>query len=605
VSGIAPVDEGLNSATDGERIALGHAHHHGMRLLSVNVGLPRDVEWRGQTVTTAIFKSPVVGRRRVRHLNVDGDGQADLVGHGGEHRAVYVYDRSAYEHWNEVLGRDDLAPGHFGENFTVEGMPDDQVCVGDRYRIGDALLEVTQPRVTCFKVGLRLDEPRMPALLYAHGRPGFYMRVIEEGTVGSGDQIERVAVGPEEMSVREVSALLYLPGHAPAGLRRALAIPALPDGWRGSFAALLEQHEKGAAGNHGLVRPSAAPAWQGLRALRVAAAAHESESVRSLVLEPVDGAPLPGFLPGQFLALKLEPPDAPAALRSYSLAGPPDERGYRIAVKREPGGLGSAFVHDRVAVGDELEAGAPRGDFTLDVDETGPLVLLSAGIGVTPLLAMLGSLARAASDRAVWWVHGARSGAEHSFGAEARDLLARLPAGRSLIRYSRPRPEDRRGVDFDEVGRIDLDALLDLGVPREADFFLCGPSGFLRELTAALLGWGVEPERLHREVFGPQLRDDAPEPHPPPGPPGHGHEVAFSRSALTIAWDDRYGSLLELAEACDVPADWSCRTGVCHRCESGLVSGTVTYEPEPLDDPAPGQVLLCCARPLGPVTIDL
>jgi ferredoxin-NADP reductase/MOSC domain-containing protein YiiM len=577
-----------------------------MRLISVNVGLPRDVEWRGRTVRTAIFKSPVDGRRRVRRLNVDGDGQADLVGHGGEHRAVYVYDRSAYEHWSEVLGRDDLVPGHFGENFTVEGMPDEEVCVGDRYRIGDAVFEVTQPRVTCFKVGLRLEEPRMPALLYSHGRPGFYLRVLEEGEVGAGDEIERIADGPEAMSVRAVSALLYLPGHTPAGLRRALAIPALSEGWRGSFTALLEQHEKGESGNHGLARPSTPPAWPGLRSFRVAATRRESTSVRSLVLEPMDGEALPAFLPGQFLALKLKPPEAPAALlRSYSLAAPADERGYRIGVKRENGGVGSAFLHDRVGEGDVLEVGAPRGDFTLDVDGAGPVVLLSAGVGVTPVLAMLGALARTGSERAVWWAHGARNGAGHAFASEASELLSRLPAARSHVRYSRPQPADRIGVDYDAAGRIDLDALLALGVPREAAFYLCGPSAFLRELTSALLAWGVEPARVHREVFGPEPREDAPDPHPPPGPPGKGPEVAFSRSALTIAWDDRYGSLLELAEACDVPADWSCRTGVCHRCESGLVDGAVDYGPEPLDDPAPGQVLLCCSRPRGPVTIDV
>src|SRR5918992_755367 len=236
-----------------------------MRLLSLNVGFPQEVTWRGRAVRTAIFKSPVVGRRRVRRLNVDGDGQADLVGHGGEHRAVYVYDRSAYEHWSEFLGRDDLVPGNFGENFTVEGMPDDEVCVGDRYRIGGAVFEVTQPRVTCFQGGLRLEEPRMPALLYSHGRPGFYLRVLEEGEVGAGDEIERVAVGPEAMTVREVSALLYLPRHTPAGLRRALAIPALTEGWRGSFEALLVQDAKGTAGNQGLAKPSTPPAWPGMR----------------------------------------------------------------------------------------------------------------------------------------------------------------------------------------------------------------------------------------------------------------------------------------------------------------------------------------------------
>ena len=577
-----------------------------MRLLSVNVGLPREVPWRGRTVRTAIYKSPVDDRRLVRRENVDGDGQADLVGHGGEHRAVYVYDRSAYDHWSEVLGRDDLLPGGFGENFTVEGMPDDEVCVGDRYRIGDATFEVTQPRVTCYKVGLRLDEPRMPALLYSHGRPGFYLRVIEEGEVGAGDEIERVAVGPEAMTVREVSALLYLPGHTPAGLRRALAIPALSAGWRGSFQALLEQHATGAAGNQGLAPASTPPAWPGLREFRVAAASSETASVRSLVLEPVDGHELPGFPPGQFVALKLDAPGAgPGLLRTYSLAAPADGSAYHIAVKREPNGRASAYLHDRVAVGDVVQVGAPRGTFTLDTDGRGQVAFLSAGIGVTPVLAMLGALARAGSQRPVWWVHGARNGAEHAFAAEAEVLLSKLPAGRSHVRYSRPRPEDRRGLDFDDAGRIDLDVLVELGVPRDADFYLCGPAAFLRDLTAALLSWGVEPPRIHREVFGPERRDDAPDPHPPTGPPGQGPEVAFSRSGLTIPWDDRYGSLLELAEACDVPADWSCRTGVCHRCESGLIDGAVSYDPQPLDEPAPGQVLLCCSRPRVPVTVDL
>ena len=576
-----------------------------MRLLSVNVGLPREVQWRGRVVTTAIHKSPVTGRRQVRRMNVDGDGQADLVGHGGEHRAVYVYDRSAHEYWSRFLARDDLGPGSFGENFTVEGMPDDEVCIGDRYRIGGALFEVTQPRVTCFKLGMRLGEARMPALLYEHGRPGFYLRVLEEGRVGAGDRVERVVVGAGAMSVREVSALLYLPGHTAAGLRRALAIPALPDGWRGSFEALLAQHETGGGGNHGLARPSTPPAWPGLRPFRVVAAASESATVRSLELEPVDAEPLPPFRPGQFLALKLEIPDARPALRSYSLAAPPAPDRYRIAVKREARGVASAFLHDRVVIGDVIQIGAPRGDFTLDIHGDGPVVLVSAGVGVTPVLAMLGALARARSERPVWWIHGARSGIEHAFAAEARELLSWLPAGRSHVRYSSPRPEDTPGLDYDQPGRIDLETLAAAAVPSAADVYLCGPSALLRELTAGLLSSGFDPARLHREVFGPEPRDGAPAPHPPTGPAGDGPAVAFSRSGLTVAWDGRYVSLLELAEACDVPADWSCRTGVCHRCESGLVDGAVDYEPAPLDDPAPGQVLLCCARPRGAVTVDL
>src|SRR5215207_6798568 len=377
-----------------------------MRLLSVNVGQPREVKWRGRKVLTSIWKHPVPDRRWVSGLNVDGDAQADLVAHGGEHRAVYVYDICSYRHWEHELGRDDFVLGQFGENFTVDGLPDDEVCVGDCYRIGTALFEVTQPRVTCHKLGVRMEEPRMPALLYTHGRPGFYMRVLEEGEVGAGDAIDRIATGPEAMTVRDVSGLLYLPGHTPGGLRRALAIPALPQGWRGSFEALLEQHEQGASGNRGLARPSIPPAWPGLRRFRVATSNPESRSVRSFALEPVDGEPLPGFIPGQFLTLKLrQPAESATLLRSYSLAAPADEWHYRIAVKREAGGAGSGWLHDRVAVGDVLEVGAPRGDFTLDVDETGPVVLVSAGIGVTPVLAMLGALAQARSGRTVWWIH--------------------------------------------------------------------------------------------------------------------------------------------------------------------------------------------------------
>src|SRR6266571_6137060 len=183
------------------------------RLLSVNVGLPRDISWRGETVRTAIWKEPVQGRRMVRRLNIDGDGQGDLAGHGGEQRAVFVYQVESYRYWEQQLGRADFGYGQFGENFTVEGLADDQVCIGDRYRIGGAVFEVTQPRVTCYRVGIRLDDPRMPALLVSHHRPGFYFRVLAEGAVRAGDEIVKGASGPEGMTVAEIDTLLYLPGH--------------------------------------------------------------------------------------------------------------------------------------------------------------------------------------------------------------------------------------------------------------------------------------------------------------------------------------------------------------------------------------------------------
>ena len=228
------------------------------RLLSVNVGLPQDVSWHGRTVHTAVWKQPVQGPQMVRRLNIDGDGQGDLAGHGGEHRAVFVYQIESYQYWQQQLGRDDFSYGQFGENFTVTGLADDQVRIGDRYQIGEALFEVTQPRVTCYRVGIRMDDPQIPALLVSHHRPGFYFRVLREGAVRADDEIVQVASGPEAMTVAEVDALLYLPGHSPGRVAQALAIPALPDGWKASFRALLDQPESpgGATGNAGLTAAS-------------------------------------------------------------------------------------------------------------------------------------------------------------------------------------------------------------------------------------------------------------------------------------------------------------------------------------------------------------
>ena len=326
------------------------------RLLSLNVGLPRDVAWQGRTVHTAIWKEPVQGRRMARRLNIDGDGQGDLAGHGGEHRAVFVYQIESYRYWQNQLGRTDFTHGQFGENFTVEGLPDDEVCIGDRYRVGSALFEVTQPRVTCYRIGIRMNEPQMAALLVSHGRPGFYFRVLEEGEVEAGDEIVRVMRGPESMTVAEVNALLYKPGHPADRLERALRIPALSAGWRGSFKALLEQARSSGetAGNAGLApAASPTPAWVGFRPLRVADKTRESNDVTSLHLEPDDGHSLAAGLPGQFAVLRLRPaPDTPPLLRSYSLSGEPSEARYRISVKRNAGGVAGAYIADGVRPGD-------------------------------------------------------------------------------------------------------------------------------------------------------------------------------------------------------------------------------------------------------------
>src|ERR1700712_1245894 len=228
------------------------------RLLSGNVGLPRDIAREGRIVHTGIWKNPVPGRARVGRLNLDGDGQGDLAGHGGEQRAVFVYQIESVRYWQQQRKRPAFVHGQFGENFTIEGLPDDAVCIGDRYQIGSALFEVTQPRVTCYRVGIRMNEPRMPALLTSSGRPGFYFRVLQEGQVGAGDDIVKVGEAKLRMTVAEINALLYSSDHARDRLARAVRIDALSPGWRSSFEALL-QGPPGAAGggNAGLV-PSAA-----------------------------------------------------------------------------------------------------------------------------------------------------------------------------------------------------------------------------------------------------------------------------------------------------------------------------------------------------------
>src|SRR6201990_1017465 len=193
-------------------------------LLSVNVGMPKNVEWQGRTVFTSVWKNAVQGPRMVRRLNLDGDGQGDLAGHGGEHRAVFVFQIESYRYWQERLSRADLVHGQFGENFPIEGLSDDTVCIGDRYCIGSALFEVTQPRVTCYRVGIRMAEPAMAALLVSHHLPGFYFRVLEEGEVSAGDEITKVADGPEHITVADIDALLYLPNPSREQLDRSLRL---------------------------------------------------------------------------------------------------------------------------------------------------------------------------------------------------------------------------------------------------------------------------------------------------------------------------------------------------------------------------------------------
>jgi len=549
-------------------------------VLSVNVGLPKNVEWNGKTVYTGVWKQQVDGPVMARRLDLDGDGQGDTAGHGGEQRAVLVYQLDSYRYWEKHFGRDDFVYGQFGENLTVDGLPDDEVCIGDRYRVGGAELEVTQPRVTCYRVGLRMGEPELPALLVSHHRPGFYCRVITEGEISAGDSIVKTATGPGALSVADTDALLYLPNRDLDKLRTAVQIPAMSPGWQGSFHDLLEQ------------AAAPKPAWEGFRKLRVTDVVAETSDVFSIRLAAVDGGELPPARAGQYLTFRLPDAGQPVPVRSYSLSTSPD---YRVSVKHEPHGIASGYLTSKLMAGAVVEVAAPRGEFILE-DGSGPVVLISAGIGVTPVLAMLHVLASEGSTREVWWIYAARGPSEHPLAAEARSLLAQLPHAHEHVYYS--------SVD----GRLTKEKLADLALPTDAMAYICGPESFMASMREALTAVGVT--RIHTELFGALasmnpgvVGQTVRPPHQPAGPPGDGLLVTFARSGISTPMRD--GSLLELAEACDVPARWSCRTGVCHNCVTPLLSGEVSYSPTPLEPPPAGQTLLCCTRPTTDLVLDM
>ena len=607
------------------------------RLLSVNVGMPKHVSWHGKTVHTGIWKTPVAGPRLARSCNLDGDGQGDLAGHGGEQRAVLVYQLESLVYWYEYLGREGLwaGPGagsdntegrfgfgSFGENFSVEGLADDEVCVGDRYRIGEAEFEVTQPRVTCYRLGMRLDTPTLPSLLVEHGRPGFYLRVLTEGRVQAGDEITRTRRGPHELTVADIDALLYLPNRDRGKLEAAVDISALSPGWRQSFQDLLEGGEKGASSvASGIDRE---PGWVGLRPLRVEAVVPESSTIMSVYLAAEDGSALPPALPGQYLTLRVPEAGDPPPIRSYSLSSAPGGDTYRISVKRE--GVVSSYVHTKLQVGASVQAAAPRGEFVL-VPGAEPVVLISAGVGVTPVLAMLHRLAAERSEREVWWLHTARDAEQQAFGQEVHRLLGSLPSAHELVFHtasegvsadgggSRASADGVSGRSLVPVrhGHLSAKVLAEFGLPAAASAYICGPERFMTDMTEALVGLGLDRGSVHTELFGalapinPGVVDVARVvPHPPAGPPGNGPLVTFARSGLTVPWNaDSAPSLLELAEACDVPTRWACRSGVCHTCVTALIAGEAAYRPDPLELPGSGQLLVCCSRPTSDLVLDL
>ena len=579
-----------------------------MRIVSVNVSEPREIEYRGQVVRTGIFKEPVSGRVWVRRLNIDGDGQSDLKVHGGYDMAVYAYPLEHYPYWEKELGRDAFPHGQFGENLTVEGLLEGTVRVGDVFRIGSVHLQVTQPRIPCYKLAIRMDQELVfPKRFQDSGRSGFYFRVLEEGEIGAGDAIELVERDMQSATIAEFTEIYLHKSNDPEALRRMLAVRDLGDAWRIWFETMLQKAEP----------VPTASGWEGFRTFVVDRKVPESDTITSFYLSPKDDEPLPPHLPGQFLTFRLGiPGQAKPVTRTYTISDSPHAEYYRISIKRElspadrpelPPGLASGYFHNSVEPGTELCVRAPRGDFWLDPQGDTPVVLLSGGVGLTPMISMLNAIVAQDSKRQVWFIHGVRHGGEHAMGAHVRRMAAEHDNIHVHICYSEPRSDDVEGRDYEGPGHVTLPLLQGLLPPAAYDFYLCGPPPFMKSLFQGLLDWGVPESRIHYEFFGPAtvLKETTEATAEVATSSAEGQHVTFARAGVKVSWDASVESILELAEANGLRPDYSCRSGICHTCMSRLLNGEVEYTIEPADMPDPGSVLICCSRPKSGVVIDI
>ena len=578
-----------------------------MKIVSVNVGLPRTVQWKGKAISTGIFKSPVSGRIPLRSLDFDGDRQADLSVHGGPDKAAYVYASEHYAYWLRELPDMALPWGVFGENLTTEGLDEAALQVGDRFRIGTAEVMVTQPRLPCYKLGLRFGRDDMVKRFLASGRLGFYFRVVTEGDIAAGDEVLLIERAKDSLPVVEITRLYARDKDDLDGLQRMVRVAALPEDWRDYFKEQIQRI--GTSGRRPVVQR---PAWTGFRPFILQQKLRETEDVSSFHLVPEDGQPLPPYSPGQFLTVRLAIPGvARPVVRSYSLSDTARSDHYRLTIRRigsrsgEPqvkAGLASSHFHDRLAVGDQIEVKAPAGIFTIDArQQDRPVVLFAGGIGITPLFSMLTGIAAAAAPRQTWLLYGVRDDHDYVMRTEL-ETIARTHANIHLrVFYSRPaRAIDGLGI---QAGHIDLDALKRLLPSSACDFYLCGPSAMMEAVTRDLEAWGVPADRVHTEAFGPATVKQAV--HGPTAQPDCGFDVTFERSGVTAQWSRCEEPLLELAEEHSVAIDFGCRAGSCGTCVTRLLSGSVRYLHRPNAPLEAGEILPCVAVPTEPLTLDV
>ncbi len=355
-------------------------------------------------------------------------------------------------------------------------------------------------------------------------------------------------------------------------------------------------------------------AWSGARSFRVVAVVDEAQDCKSYYLVPVDGHPLPRFEPGQFLTFKLETdPRQKPLVRCYSLSDRPHEDYYRVTIKRAqppvgrsdlPPGRGSGFFSERVLVGTTLDVQAPQGAFFLDPTDNSPVVLIGAGIGITPILSMANTIAHERSDRTAYVFAGFGNSSEHPFRQQMQELHAAHENVRFDISYSRPMPADNLGRDYDHRGYVDVARLRQMLPSNNFRFYVCGPAGMMETLVPALRAWGVPESHIHFEAFGPAtvqgMKPIRTTTKMDKGP----CQVEFMLAGACLAWDGGYESLLEFAESQGVPLDYGCRAGNCGQCLVSVRSGSVGHIKEPGLPLEENQCLTCIGVPHGDVVLE-
>ncbi len=563
-------------------------------ITSINISKVTNVVFKGKTVPTGIFKQAVSGLVHIGVNGVEDDEQADLRCHGGPHKAVYIYGLPGYAYWESFLGRK-LTSGTFGENLTVDNLTEDTIRIGDLLICGKLVMQISEPRISCFKLAMTLKEdPGFSKTFLEDGRVGFYARVLHAGTVMAGDRLIHEPVSTPSPTIREFVRACYDPNTTLAALKFARNAVDLSPEWQ----ALLSKRASA------LTLARQGKGWSGFKAFTVTQRKTEAAGILSLYLTPNDGAELPAYLPGQHISLRAKLPEHGALVRPYSLSSCQTVANtFRITVKRmqaieekNQSASMSRYLHDSVQVGDELQVKAPGGPFFIDETDDSPRVLFAGGVGITPLFAMFEHAA--ASHCATTLVYAVRNDSERCF-QHAIETLCKKHSHLKAIFLAEAEFESRPS-EYTKQSRIDEELLTELDL-EAASFFLCGPLGFLDEVEGILKQAGIPESRIHIEAFAARSKNTTRLAFETAGAE---FAVTFNKSGLSVQWTPDQGTLLDLAEANGLRPPFACRAGTCQSCTTTILSGSVDYL-ELVDPLSPEETFICCTIPISDVVLDL